>query len=56
MQLIKEDRGATAKICVSYFDEKNMEQFIGKLRVKLPHILEEKMVLVGTKYLFQMDQ
>ena len=29
--LIKEDRKATAKICVSYFDGENMEQFVGEV-------------------------
>jgi len=30
--LIKEDRGATAKICISYFDGKNLEQFVGEVK------------------------
>jgi len=30
--LIKGDRGATAKICISYFDGKNLEQFVGEVK------------------------
>ncbi len=30
--LIKEDRGAIAKICISYFDGKNLEQFVGEVK------------------------
>ncbi|MDD4661880.1 MAG: RdgB/HAM1 family non-canonical purine NTP pyrophosphatase [Candidatus Pacebacteria bacterium] len=33
--LIKENRNATSKICVSYFDGKDLKQFIGEVKGKI---------------------
>jgi non-canonical purine NTP pyrophosphatase (RdgB/HAM1 family) len=52
--LIKENRKATARCVFGYYDGVNLKLIEGKLEEKLLPNQEEKMVMVGTKYLFQM--